>query len=223
MQELQENSGETEKRIVPIEMRNGFPVISEDEFRKYYTTDRGALGEGVATFDFQGYVQGTGENRQTQVRYRDVFATNGLLKSETSEGIHVGTDGVVHYDHATQAMQGPNDVGEYDVYVMIPAEIQEQTGSICVGDSCMTKEEYVKAYGEEPEKPHNGAMAFRLLFDPETDPLARDKARFVHMSVATHIEQRRPLPEIGSLIQKLEHELEDISEEDLAVRQLRGY
>ncbi len=223
MHALHESGSDAEKRIVPIETRNGFPVISEADYREYYTTDRSALGEGVATFDFQGFVQSSDETGKTQTRYRDVFATNGLLKSETCDGIHVGTDGVTSYDDATRAMQGPNDVGEYDLYVMIPAEIQKQTGSVCVGDSCMTREEYVKRYGEEPEELHKGSMAFRLLFDPETDPLARDKARFVHMNVTAHIEQHRPLPEIATLIRTLEHELQDISEEDLAVRQLRGF
>ncbi|TSC59186.1 MAG: Uncharacterized protein Greene041619_22 [Candidatus Peregrinibacteria bacterium Greene0416_19] len=196
------------------EYRNGLPVLTPEEFRTNYNTDQGINGIGsMTTFDFQGYVR-----TKDGVHFKDVLATNGLLKTETCKGIHVGTDGIVDYSAMTEnrQMKGPQDVGEYDMYILVPGEIQRQTGCVCECDSCRrlddfngTKEELEKIYSGE------GYIVIRMMLDPKEDPHARDKAAIIHDLIVHHIRAGKPLYEIESLQREWEGRLMGISENDL--------
>ncbi len=188
--------------------------MDEAEFRKYYDTDSCAVGEGTATFDYQGLVKlGDGN-----IIYKDVLATNGLLKSGSHPGIHVGTDGIVHYSsHQNHDMKGPEDVGEYNIYITVPGEIQKKTDSYCQYDSCYQATRFDGTADELREiQSSEGWIVMRLSIDPKEDPHARDKVAIIHQAIVHHIEQGRPLYQIDELVRGLEDRLMEMTEADMA-------
>lgn len=216
-----------EAEITAQETKNGLPVISEADYLRLYNTDiRAAGAESSVTFNFRGYVR-TAEG----VFYREVIANNGIARGDAEKGIHVGTDGIVDYDamYENHRMQGPEDVGEYDIYLIIPPEIQKRLNVVCRYDSCYTVEEVVQeelGFGDDEatiredikrrqENSEGGWIVIRLGLDPKRDPLARKKVEFIHQMIVSHLEQGGSPSEIKSLAQDLDELLSDMDLEAL--------
>jgi len=181
------------------------------------------LGEhGAATFDFQGYVRESRENYEKGISYRDVLTTNGILKGNEHTGIHIGTDGIINYNayEGNRKMKGPEDIGEYDIYIRIPTALQKEKGVFIQYGRCSPanevsaeelKEIYsrqidsCKRYGIEPGE----HIVIRLDLEPKNDPSARKKAQAIHIAILRHIESGQPLDKIENLVRNLEASLSE--------------
>ena len=198
------------------ETKNGMPLIDSEEYLRLYQTDIRQLGEkNAVTFDFQGYVKEDREGYDKGTFYRDAMATNGLLKEEGHEGIHVGTDGIVDYSflERNHKMKGPHEVGEYDIYITVPPELQKKLGVYCSGDSCRSLSEFDGSEDELKRIFNNGGwIVIRLMLEPHEDPLARQKAQIIHWAIIEYIEKGEPLHRIEKFVSKLEADLIDLDE-----------
>lgn len=164
------------------ETHKGLPVMDADEYQRFYGTDTANTGEeAFTTFDFQGFVRLPEGN----LIYKDSMATNGLLKAEGHEGIHVGTDGIVDYGAMMQnhKMQGPEEIGEYDIYITIPTELQKERGVVCQYDSCRSVIDYQESWDADEEEVREaqgrgeGWVVIRTSLNPKRDKGARQKAQ----------------------------------------------
>lgn len=205
-----------------VETKNGLPVMDAAEYDRFYNTDIREFGEDIAaTFDFQGYVRYEEEGKQKEL-YKDVFATNGLLKEIGGEGIHVGTDGIRDYDTPSRGT-GPENIGEYDVYIKIPPEIQKAKDVYCMFDDCRSVEnapDYVEKDELEHAQGQVGWIVIRTVLEPERDKLAREKARAIHLAIVKHIEDGGRLDQIKNLVYQMEDKLKGMDEANLK-RQMR--
>jgi hypothetical protein len=217
--------------LTHLEYKNGLPVISFEEYVKMYNTDIRALGDhGAATFNFQGYVRYK-QDDDTRESYKDSLATNGILKGKDHNGIHVGTDGIVGYSdyEENRCMEGPEDVGEYDVYIRIPTALQREQLVVVDCDRCQPASEHDNpeaAYRRQEEVARKfkilckdgiptSDIVIRLWANPRRDKLARRKAEIIHMKIVQHIETGKPLYEIRDMVSDLEDKLQNLSEEGL--------
>jgi|GEM_PF-6832315 hypothetical protein len=127
------------------ETKEGYPKLSFAEYRRMYETDIREFGaKSAATFDFQGYVSLPKEYGGPKDVFRDVLATNGILKDDEQPGIHIGTDGVKSDRIDGKDMNGPGEVREYIVYITIPGSLQKRLGIVCRNDSCHSIEQFRK-------------------------------------------------------------------------------
>jgi len=211
-----------------VEYRDGLPVIGEGDYWRLYNTDIRALGEkNAATFNYRGFIRSEDEQGRTAESYRDVLATNGLLKSADHPGIHVGTDGIVDYSalDRNHRMAGPEEIGEYDVYVDVPTAIQREQGVVVSYDSCFPAEEYQKQYGGDPDDLYGGRehdyIVMRLNLDPKNDPLARRKAEVLHGHIVDFIQSGSKLDGLTDSVRDLEKDLQRLKADDLEQRRLR--
>lgn len=215
-----DNSG-----IEYIEHKNGFPVIRSEEYSRIYNTDIRALGDdGAATFNFRGYIREDRPGFQKGVFFKDALATNGILKSNGHEGIHIGIDGVISYDgpHDNHQMKGPEDIGEYVVYIEVPTELQRELEVVVSNDSCVSalslsadEVEDLYAFQEQMAKdyktPASSYIVVRLDLNPKKDKLARDKVVLIHTKIIQYIESGKPLYLLQDIIRNLEEDLKNIS------------
>ncbi len=208
------------------EFKNGLPVMSAEDFCRLYETDARKHGEkSTTTFDYQGYVRYEApEYDESGVFYNDAMATNGLLKDDTQEGIHVGTDGIVHYNALTnKRMKGPEDIGEYDMYIKVPGELQKKLGIVCMSDDCDTVESRLEAGldQDEIEEEQNSSswIVLRLSLNPKEDQQVRTKVQFIHTQTARYIERGGPLDRLTEFVRRVEDLLEASGPEEVA-RQL---
>jgi hypothetical protein len=221
-----ERKQEASAALENTETYRDMPVISEDDYIRFYNTDAAAMQnvlEGsTTTFNFQGYVR---VKENGNLYYRDAMATNGLLKTDKHEGIHVGTDGVIGYDimFDNRHMKGPEDVGEYDIYIKIPAEIQREKNVVCHSDSCETVGSYKEKHGpdvdDEIHSNQSGQhyIVIRTGLDPEKDPYARQKIYVIHQGIISHIKEGGRLEEIEDLVREMEKKFEELPNEKLAL------
>ena len=207
------------------ETKNGLPVMSVEDVRRFYHTDAREHGEkSITTFDYQGYVRYEAPDYEPGVFYNDSMATNGLLKDDTQEGIHVGTDGIVDYSALTanRRMQGPEDVGEYDMYIKIPSKLQKKLGVVCMYDSCYAVEDRLERGDDEKSIKRSqdqlGWIVMRLAMDPKEDDQARIKAQFIHTQTARFIERGGQLDRVSEFVGRLEDLLEKSSPEEVSQR-----
>ena len=200
-----------------VETYNGMPVMSEDDYIRFYNTDAKAMQnvlEGsTTTFNFQGYVRTDDGN----LYYRDAMATNGLLKTDKHEGIHVGTDGIIDYNEmfGNHRMKEPEEVGEYDIYIKIPTEIQREKNVVCSCDSCETVESYKESFRVNDEQIRSEQseqhyIVIRTGLDPKKDPYARQKIYLIHEAIVKHINDDGPLNEIADLVIEMETKFEEL-------------
>ncbi len=191
-------------------------AMSQEEFQQRYNIDNYAHGEDkFATFDYQGMVH----TRDGDVIFKDVMATNGLLKSDGNDGIHVGTDGIVGYSALSEnhRMKGPQDVGEYDMYIKIPAAIQQATNSYTQYDQCFAASEFDGTPQELREMRENeNYVVIRTNLNPHEDSLARQKMRIIHEGVITHIDNGGKLEQISELVSAMESRLDQIASQSPA-------
>jgi len=209
------------------ESYRGLPLLDSEDCWRLYNTDVRVAGEDTSvTFDFQGYVR---ETRPEMINYgtyyHDVMATNGILKAEGHNGVHVGTDGITNYsDYAgMHKMESPNEVGEYDIYITIPGDLQKQTSCVCDYDSCYSVSEYTEKFNtdqKEIDRLQNskGFIVIRLRIEPKEDPLAREKVLTIHQAIVKWIENKKPLHQIKDMVHRLEEELMDLDEDELKRR-----
>lgn len=200
-------------------MHNGMLVMSESEFSRWYQTPS---DDGTAkTFNFQGYV----EDEEGRLHYQDVLATNGLRG-----GIHVGIDGTKSYREGKWDMKGPEDIGEYVVYITIPGETQKAEGVVCKWDSCygvadfkaretqFSRDDTLENDLREAERIIKRSpegedvwIVDRLGFEPKEDAYARDKVvalntrRVHHLMTGGRLEDTQRV--IGELEEVLDQEL----------------
>lgn len=161
----------------------GLPLITRAEYEKYYGTK--SNNDVVATFNFVGYV----EEDDGSIQHMDVTAVNGL------RGVHVGIDGVRSYSEGMlNPPQGPEDVGEYDMYVTVPPEVQKAEGVMCRNDSCQSIESFRKSEAKwstpqeiQDEIDHwqsgKGWIVSRLRFEPKKDPDVRKRVTVLAMAI----------------------------------------
>lgn len=207
----------TEKETI-----NGLPVISAEDFSKFYSTDIRAMGsESSTTFNFQGYVRETRPGRDQGVFYKDVLATNGILKDGLQVGIHIGTDGVSSYRAGGREAESQSDIREYDIYITVPGALQKKLGIVCHHDSCMPRDVFKKHYADyssqviDSIQSEEGWIVYRSRLEPATDNLARIKAESLHQSLVAYIESGKPLDAIEEYIRNTEDMLDDIDESKL--------
>jgi hypothetical protein len=170
----------------------------------------------AATFNFQGFVIEEG-----RTYYRDVLATNGILKGPGHEGVHVGADGVVNYRAKMEnlTMNSPSQVHEYDMYITIPSALQREKGVVCINDRCMSQEEFLEQH-DYPEledaytREDIGYIVDQIEYDPEKDPLARQKIEYIHLHVVRYIEIGRPLEQIQRFIGALMRKIDGMTPDD---------
>lgn len=203
--------------LTVLETRDGMPVISEAEYSRLYNNDiRAAGAETSATFDFQGFVK-----TENGTFYRDALATNGILKGENHPGIHVGTDGIVDYSEITRnrSMEGPNDVGEYDIYVTVPGALQQELRVYCMNDNCTAVADapyFVDAEEIEQAQQDIGYIVIRTMLKPQDDSQARRKAELLQMAIVKHLEAGGSPANIMELVNTIEGRFEDADEKALS-------
>ena len=178
----------------------GLPLITRSEYEKYYGTK--SNNDVVATFNFVGYV----EEEDGSIQYMDVTAVNGL------RGIHVGIDGVRSYrDGMLNPPQGPEDVGEYDMYVTVPPEVQVAEGVMCRFDDCESVESFRKSEakwstqeGIQNEidncQSDTGWIVSRLRFRPKKDPDVRKRVTVLAMAINDYLKMGGGLDELSSFV-----------------------
>lgn len=113
-------------------MKNGLPVTPFEEYRRLYETDVRHFGEDIsATYDYRGYVHFNREPGENKTLYRDVLATNGILKELGGKGVHIGTDGVLDYTNGMpdRESQGPESIHEYNIYINVPPKPKKRKTS----------------------------------------------------------------------------------------------
>ena len=203
--------------LVHQEMKEGLPVISAEDYVRFYNTDIRAAGADTAvTFNFQGFVKEEREGYIQGTFYKDTMATNGILKAEGHEGIHVSTDGVIDYSASgNYQMKSLEDVGEYDIYIKVPGKLQVEKMCVVRYESCTPESEFDGDSEElERTRSEDGYIVMRLKLEPREDKLARQKAELIHNQIVRFVERGGALHEIQDRTRSLENRLENISEED---------
>ena len=255
MESIAQESSKSEKKneggseLTPVEYKEGLPVITGKQFEHLYNTDIRAFGShSAATFDFQGFVRDEGNvSQKVELAYRDVLATNGLLKGGNHKGIHIGIDGIANYWQDKNNMQSADEIREYDVYVSIPAEIQKKHGCFCRDDGI----EPASGYDSSDDEPtvddyyrtnKEGSVLVRLMMDPHDDKYIRDKIRYINskiiefiekcdealvendgsLRVSSDTEMPYQLHKLKAFIEELKRKVVDISPEDLEKRMLKS-
>ncbi len=178
----------------------GLPLITRAEYERYYGTQSNE--DVVATFNFQGYV----EEDDGSIQYMDVTAVNGL------RGVHVGIDGVRSYsDGMLNPPQGPQDIGEYDMYVTVPPEVQKAEGVMCRDDSCRSVESFRQSeekWSTQEEiqdeidnwQSQKGWIVSRLMFEPKKDPDVRKRVTVLAMAINDYLKMGGGLDELSSFV-----------------------
>jgi hypothetical protein len=161
----------------------------------------------IATFDYAGKVQ----LNDGEVVYKDSMRTHGILKTHAHKGIYIGIDGITDYSN-NRKMQGPEDVGEYDIYINIPSELQKEKNCYVELDSCRAASEFQG----DPEdlqsiRDSEDYLVIRTGLDPKDDPKAREKIEIINKSIVNHIMKGGKLEEISELVYQ---ETERLKEDD---------
>ena len=194
------------------------PMIRGEEYWKLYNSDSRVAGdETTATFNFQGMVNEDREKYEKGEFYKDAMATNGLLKAKGHEGVHVGTDGIISYRAFLSSMKSAEDVGEYDVYIKIPWQLQKEMGCVCYSDSCFSADDFEsKLYGDiDQVQKSEDYIVIRLSLEPKEDKLARKKALIIHQTIVKWIQEKRPFHQIKDMVHALQNKLMDLNEDEL--------
>ncbi|MEW6721663.1 MAG: hypothetical protein AB1324_00205 [Candidatus Micrarchaeota archaeon] len=187
-------------------LHNGLPVMSSTEYDSLYRS-RSTESE-VRIFDFTGYV----EDKSGKLHFRDVLALNGLRG-----GVHVGIDGTSSYGEGAHGLSGPSDVGEYVVYVTVPAATQKLEGVLCRADSCCSVADYrarESGFSSGPEieeeirkgQGEDGWIVDRLLIKPQ-EPGARDAIRVLALAISEYLKRGHPLEGLKGFIDAAESHL----------------
>jgi hypothetical protein len=218
-----------------VEYKDGLPIISAEDFTRMYHTDIRALGtQGAATFNFQGYFRDTRPGYINGTFYRDVLATNGILKGNGHNGIHVGTDGIIGYEGAVEnhRMKNPKEVGKYIIYIDVPTALQRELNVVVSNGSCISAlsrppnevEEIYESQeklAKETRDTASSIMVIPLDFDPKQDKSARKKTVLIHTKIIQFIESGKPLYMLADMVENFEDDLKNISEDDFERAQFR--
>lgn len=173
-------------------LHKGLPVITEEEYRTLYNSH--STETEARIFDFRGYV----ERNDGSLTFADVVALNGLRG-----GVHVGIDGTVSYSQGNYGLDGPEKLGEYVVYVTVPAATQKAEGVLCINDSCHSVSDYTARESrymsisdiEEDiarQQGKEGWIVARLDIDPQ-QPGARDALRVLGLAITEYLRRGGPL------------------------------
>ncbi len=161
----------------------GLPLLTREEFSKLYYT---SSDENTSkTFNYQGYL----EQKDGSIFYLDRIATNNVKTASNSneKGAHIGIDGIESYRNSILPLQDPSQVGEYNIYIKIPYEMQKQEGVVCRDDDCISVSKYIEnaeGYGsnlneilEEIDEKQRAEdyIVVRCSTSPEDLPDARDR------------------------------------------------
>lgn len=190
-------------------MKNGLPVTPFEDYQRLYETDVRHFGEDVsATYDYRGYVHFNREPGENKTLYRDVLATNGVLKELGGKGVHIGTDGVLDYTNGMpdRESQGPESIHEYNIYINVPPETQKAQNVFVLLDGCFPVEGKPSYMDEEDvtyAQGRDGYIVMRLDLDPAKDPLARKKAHFIHESIVQHLQNKGSLADVEKLVYQI--------------------
>ncbi|MCR4311491.1 MAG: hypothetical protein NUV54_02940 [Candidatus Taylorbacteria bacterium] len=219
----------SEVSTLELGTREGLPIVSSEDYKRLYNTDIRARGEETAlTFDFQGYVREDRDGYQKGEYFKDALATNGIRKSETQKGIHVGIDGVDMFGENSR-MESTGDVGEYVMYVTLPPMFQEENGLICKYDDCMTVDDYkLQELDDNPSTEElqdfmkrikviqegKGYIVVRLSIDPSEDPHARAKVKIINNKIVKFLEDGGSPTKVTQMVRDLEDELGLLSKEN---------
>ncbi len=192
-------------RIAGQRLHNGLPVIPAEEFDQGYSTR--STDETQAIFNFRGYV----EKPDGELVFRDAAALNGL------RGVHVGIDGTASYDEGGYGLKGPEDVGEFVVYIKIPSAVQRAEGVVCLNDTCKS----VAAYREKESRYDDqetitedirrrqeidGYAVIRLTIDPRSEG-GRDAVGVLALAISEYLKSGQPLEGLESFIYDAEQAL----------------
>lgn len=139
----------------------------------------------------------------------------------------MGTDGIVDYDEIdkNRRMQGPSEVGEYDVYITVPGALQKRLGVVCLLNSCMTEAEasrrrYSQSEVSQAHKQEKGWILMQLRLNPKMDSVARAKAEAIHATIVRFIQEGGELNRISALVSELEDTLEDAAQPEEVIERL---
>ncbi len=214
--------GDVAATLVNQETKDGMPVLGADEYWRIYETDMRKIDEAaVATFDFRGFVR---EDREGYLKqgsyYRDALATNGIRKGDGHDGIHVGTDGIVGYsDDNNHSMRGPNEVGEYVMYIRIPGAVQKELGVYCLRDSIHRVSDFDptnERLSLDQIQASQQYVVIRLPLEPKEDPLARERAVALHTWVVGLLEKGDSrVAFLNNIVSEAANALNDMSQEEL--------
>ncbi len=120
-------------------------------------------------------------------------------------------------------MKGPEDVGEYNMYIKVPGELQKKLGVVCMYDSCYTVENRLERDHDQEEIDRDqssmGWIVMRLAVDPKEDDQARIKVQFIHTQTVRFIERGGRLDRVSEFVGRLEELLEKSPPEEVS-RQL---
>ncbi|MFH0884808.1 MAG: hypothetical protein V1861_03800 [Candidatus Micrarchaeota archaeon] len=185
---------------------NGLPVISTEEYARNYNTQ--STDSEVRIFDFRGYVEGA----DGSLRFRDVTTLNGLRG-----GIHVGINGTTDYWDGSHSVRGPEDLGEFVMYVLVPSATQKKEGVMVSCDSCYNADEYRRnraqlssdeCLSEEIAlaQSKDGYIVTRLYIDPQ-EPGARDGIRILSLAISEYIKRGYPLDGLTNFVYAAEERI----------------
>lgn len=206
----------------PVEFKDGFPIISRAEFFRMKLTDiRTPRSTAAATFDFQGFVEETTDVAYVtyygkEPLFKDTMSTNGILRTESQPGISVETDGGINFND--KLMKSPADLAEYDIYIKVPASLQEEKGVVVYEDSCKLLSDFNGDEKALAEARNNDGNYIIMVLDirPEEDIMAREKVQLMHARIVKFIENGGDLSQIKYRARELEDKLKELSPEDFA-------
>lgn len=179
----------------------GLPLLKMKEYKKFYGIQ--PEGDAAAMSDFVGYVEDFAGN----IRYVDATAVNALVG-----GIHVGIDGLISHEDALSPPKGPEDVGEYVLYIVISPSVQKKLRVVCTGENdCISaasffeREKDIHTREEIENKLHYlqdkmGYIVTKLPFEPKTDPDARKRVTLLALAINQYLREESPLEELKAFV-----------------------
>lgn len=201
-----EPTPETREKIVSLDMKDGLPVVAAEDFEEMLYTDLGQPGAKEPTpFNYRGYTRKSGQ----EDGYQDVIATNGILKEEGHQGIHVRAEGIT-IDKYHPTPESPREVSEYVIKVKIPSRLQEEMG-IVVSKIQLRPEEKFRGKPEKLQAIRDKEATFQIHTKPfpSSDPLGRQKAEMMQVMATNFLANNGNPLELEDRIRGYQEDLDE--------------